>query len=225
MDDSFILSLADAEGLIYIILATIALYVVRKLWQAYRDTRGAVFGLERELAYRNLSRAIAGLVIIVALAFGEFVLAGFIAPTLPANAYLSTATLDLLAVPTGTLPAEFATAMAGATQAPLLAGTSNCIPGRIEITSPQPDDPVNGTVELIGTVNPPAFGFYKYEFSKRGTQVWSPIQAGNQPKIDESLGFWDTTELEPGDYLLRLVVTDNNGNNLDPCVVPIRVVR
>jgi len=225
MTGSFIHSLANAEGVIYIILVTIALFVMRKLWRAYRETRGAVFGLERELAFQRLSRAIAGLVIIVALAFGEFVLASFIAPTLPANAFLSTPTLDLLVIPTGTLPAEFATAMAEASQTTVITGTEGCIPGRIAITYPEPDDPVSGTVELVGTVNPPEFGFYKYEVSQRGSQVWATIQAGNEIKTNEPLGLWDTTELEPGDYLLRLVVTDNNGENYEPCVVPVRVVK
>jgi hypothetical protein len=30
--------------------------------------------------------------------------------------------------------------------------------------------------------------------------------------------------LEPGDYMLRLVVTDNVGNALTPCAIQVRVV-
>jgi hypothetical protein len=35
---------------------------------------------------------------------------------------------------------------------------------------------------------------------------------------------WDTSTLAPGDYLLRLVVTDANGSLLPDCQVPITIL-
>jgi hypothetical protein len=48
---------------------------------------------------------------------------------------------------------------------------------------------------------------------------WLTVQAGDKPKEDEMLGFWDTTQLQAGNYYLRLVVIDNQGIQLDPCTV------
>ncbi|MEW5827741.1 MAG: hypothetical protein AB1846_02540 [Chloroflexota bacterium] len=225
MSAEIIRSLAKFEIVIYISLAALMLYALRNLWRAWRETRGAVFVLERELALRRLSGSITALVFLIALAFVEFVLATFIAPALPAASLLPTPTVNLLVVPTGTLSPEFATAIAQTVQAPSLARTSGCIPGQMVITAPQAGAEVTGQVELVGTVNVANFGFYKYEVSLEGTQVWSTIRAERTLKNDESLGVWDTTELAPGDYLIRLVVVDNEGISLEPCIVPVKVVK
>jgi hypothetical protein len=225
MSTEIIRSLAKFEIVIYIVLAAFMLYALRSVWRAWRETQGAVFVLEREIALRNLSGSITFLVFLVALTFVEFVLATFIAPALPAASLLSTPTVNLLAVPTGTLSPEFATAFAQTAQAPTLAGVSGCIPGQLIITSPQAGTEVSGEVELIGTVNVPNFGFYKYEVSIQGTQVWSTVRAERVQKNNESLGLWDTTELSPGNYLIRLVVVDNQGLSLEPCITPVKVVK
>ncbi len=225
MSAEIIRSLATAETLIYIVLAAIMLYTLRNLWRAWREMRGAVFVLEREIALRRLSGSITGMIFLIALAFVEFVLATFIAPALPAASLLPTPAVNLLVIPTGTLSPEFATAIAQTAQAPSLAGTSGCIPGQLVITSPQAGEEITEQVELIGTVNVANFGFYKYEVSLEGSQVWSTIKAERTQKSNESLGVWDTTELAPGNYLIRLVVVDNQGNNLDPCIVPVKVVK
>ncbi len=225
MSAEIIRSLAKAETLVYIVLAALMLYTLRNLWRAWRETRGAVFVLEREVAMRKLTSSITALVFLIALAFVEFVLATFIAPALPAASLFSTPTVNLLVVPTGTLSPEFATAFAQTAQAPSLAGTSGCIPGQMVITSPQAGAEITGQVELIGTVNTPNFGFYKYEVSLEGTQVWSTVRAEPTLKNNEPLGVWDTTELAPGNYLIRLIVVDNEGNSLEPCIVPVKVVK
>ena len=41
--------------------------------------------------------------------------------------------------------------------------------------------------------------------------------------MEEKLGFWDTTQLEPDNYYLRLVVIDNQGIQREPCVVYLYV--
>ena len=87
-------------------------------------------------------------------------------------------------------------------QGPLV---SECKDGSVEITSPEEGQTVSGTVDIIGTVNIDNFGSYKYEYSRSGTINWITIAAGNQLKLNESLGFWYTSELPPGTYLLQLV--------------------
>jgi len=71
----------------------------------------------------------------------------------------------------------------------------------------------------------PNFGFYKYEYAAQGSETWSTILAGNKPVIAGILGTWDTTEITPGDYQLRLVVSDNTGVELPACIIHVRVVK
>ncbi len=57
-----------------------------------------------------------------------------------------------------------------------------------------------------------------------GSEEWMTIAAGNEIKIDGELNPWDTTSLTPGDYQLRLVATNNLGEALPPCIIPVRVL-
>jgi hypothetical protein len=102
---------------------------------------------------------------------------------------------------------------------------SGCVADRIMITSPKPGEIVKAVVDLIGTADVPNFGFYKYEIALVGTQGWAPVAAEREPKRDELLGKWNTLSLSNGDYFLRLVITDNVGNALEPCVISVRVLN
>ncbi len=158
--------------------------------------------------------------------FAEFFIATFVAPSVPASDILTTPTLDLLAAPPGTLSPADATQAAlspGTQSAP--SGMNGCVPDQIMITSPQPGDVVNGSIQIIGTANVPNFGFYKYEIAPIGTQSWATISAGREAKQDEELGAWNTASLTNGEYFLRLVITDNEGASLEPCVIAVRVAN
>ena len=104
------------------------------------------------------------------------------------------------------------------------AQATGCIPGQIDITSPKPGDQISGSVDLQGTANVPDFGFYKYEFAPVGSDNWATIVARTTVVQDGDLGNWDTSEIATGDYQLRLVVTDNQGNALPACVIPLRII-
>jgi hypothetical protein len=182
--------------------------------------------LEREFALRRLGQATAAAFFILALVFVEFFIATFIAPSLPATDILATPTLDLLLTPPGTLSPEQATQAALFPVTPSVpSGMSGCIPEQIMITAPEPGDPVSGTVEITGTANVPNFGFYKYEIAPMGTQNWATVSAEREAKINAVLGSWNTSSLTNGDYFLRLVVTDNVGVSLEPCVIAVRVAN
>jgi hypothetical protein len=219
-------TLASYEPLIYIALAIGGLFAFRRMWYSWREWRDSVYGLEREFALRRLGQATAAAFFILALVFVEFFIATFIAPSLPATDILATPTLDLLLTPAGTLSPEQATqaALSPITQS-VPSGMSGCIPDQIMITAPEPGDPVSGTVEITGTANVPNFGFFKYEVAPMGSQNWATISAGREPKVNEVLGTWNTSSLTNGDYFLRLVVTDNVGASLDPCVIAVRVTN
>lgn len=217
--------LSTYEVLIYIVLAIGGLFAFRWLWQSWGEWRRAIYSLEREFALRRMGRAIASLTLIFVLFCSELIAASFIVPSLPASFFLSTPTLNLLATPTGTISAELATQIA-LTPHPVstLTGAGGCVPGKLEITSPKSGSEVSGTVGIKGTVNVPNFGFYKYEVAPLNSDSWATISAGRNIVVNGSLGQWDTTTLTPGDYQLRLVATDNQGQSLPPCVIPVRVV-
>jgi hypothetical protein len=219
-------SLANYEALIYITLAIWGLFVFRSLYRTWREWRDSVFSLEREFALRRLGRIAAIALLILCLVFAEFFIATFVAPSLPASDILTTPTLDLLAAPPETLSPSDATQAVlspGTQSAP--SGMSGCVPDQIMITSPQPGDVVNGSIQIIGTANVPNFGFYKYEIAPLGTQNWATISAGREAKQDEELGAWNTASLTNGEYFLRLVITDNEGASLEPCVIAVRVAN
>ncbi len=252
------------EVWIYVFLGAIAFVYFQKLILAWKQWQGTVFGLERDIAQRRFSTALTIIVLLLVFVLMEFVIVSFVAPTYPQMVSLPTATLDLLATPTVTLPVagEAATTKAGsdvggaassgesgspdngnaaagsngasspgasgtaaATAAASMQSQEGCIPGQIEWTFPKPGGEISATVELKGTVNVPNLGFYKYEYAEPGKDVWNTIAAGNQAKIDGQIGFWNTSQLLPGDYQLRLVVADNQNKLFPACVIPVRVVQ
>lgn len=216
--------LGSYEVLIYIVLAIGGLFAFRWLWTSWREWQQSAYRLEREFSLRRMSQAFALSLVVIILLCGEFIAASFVIPGLPAQVFIPTPTLDLLALPAGTLSPELMTRIAAATPAAASANMEGCVPGQLIMTSPKPGEEVKGRIEIIGTVDIPNFGFYKYEVAPRGGETWATIAADTKPKNDELLGAWDTTALTPGDYQLRIVVTDNQGEAMPPCSIPIRVL-
>jgi hypothetical protein len=215
-------SLATYGPLIYIVLTIMGLYAFRRMWRSWREWRDSVYMLEREFALRRLGQATAFGLIVLVLFFGEFYVVTFITPSLPAVDILATPTLDLLATPVGTAPANGVVPLV---TAPAQSGMSGCVEEEIMLTAPASGDEISGTVELIGTADIPNFGFYKYEFATSGTTNWVTISAGTEAKKNASLGLWDTTALTNGDYFLQLVIIDNVGQTIEPCVIAVRVAN
>lgn len=215
-------TLANYEPLIYIVLAVGALFAFRRMWRSWREWRDSVYGLEREFALRRLVQASGLALLILGLVFAEFFIATFIAPSLPASDIMATATLNLLVTPEGTVSSDSPIPL-GTQEVPT--GMSGCIPDQVMITSPAPGDPVRDTVIITGTADVPNFGFYKYEVASMGSQNWATIAANREPVRDGELGEWNTASLTNGDYFLRLVITDNVGESLEPCVIAVRVLN
>ena len=216
--------LASYEVLIYILLAIGGLFSFRWLWRSWQNWQVAVYKLEKEFSVRHLGQSAAISTLILIVFCFEFFMASFIIPGLPAEVFLPTSTLDFISTPTGTLSAEMMTQFAALPLQTNAPNTVGCVPGQVELTSPKPGEEIKGAIDLIGTVNISNFGFYKYEVALQGSDTWATISADRTVKVDAPLGRWDTTALAPGDYQIRLVVTDNQGLALPPCVVPIRVV-
>lgn len=211
---------------IYIITGVVGLFYLRRMVLAWSQWRGAIFGLEREGAQRRFSSAMTALILISLFIMAEFILVSFVSPALPQSMALPTPTLDLLATATATLAPGESTPVPPAAEVLALATTQvgSCINGELEWDEPSPGEEIFGTVSLKGTVNIPNFGFYKYEYSQPGSELWTTIAAGNQVRINQEIGSWNTSQMVPGDYLLRLVAVDNENNPRPACVVQIRIV-
>jgi hypothetical protein len=174
---------------------------------------------------RRLSQALVISLLILFLFFGELFLASFVVPALPTADLLATPTMDILNQTEGTLSKNPSFSSTAAAPAPEISSESisGCLPDELILKSPKPGEEVSDIVTLVGTVDIDNFGFYKYEFSPQGAEAWVTISASRETVRDRELGLWDTSALTPGDYQLRLEVTDNQGQVFPPCIIPVRV--
>jgi hypothetical protein len=210
--------------IIYLLVTVGLLLGIRQLVRARAEAREANYGLEREIAHRHASQAISTLALVGFLAIAEMVLIVFLAPSLPALLQVATPTMNPLLIPTSTLSPELIGTLGAVTPGPTpTTQSTGCVPGQIEITSPKPGDEIKGQTTLIGTADIPNFGFYKYEFAAIDTNTWSAVEASRKVVRNGELGKWDTSAILQGDYQLRLVVADNQGNELPACVIQVRV--
>lgn len=214
--------LVQYEVLIYVILTGTAIVAARSLWKAWFEWHSAVYNLEKELSFQKVRIYGALFILLLMIGLSLFCLVSFIVPFLPSITFQPTATADLLKTPSSTSIPGSLTPGAALISTP--SGSTGCVPGQIMITVPQSGSDVQGKIVLKGTVNVSNFGFYKYEYVPKGNETWATIAAGDKVKNDEDLGAWDTSQLLPGDYQLRLIVTDNLGNLLPPCIINIRVM-
>ena len=218
------LSVSVNQGLIYFVLILGGIFLGRWLWRSWTLWRGSVYKLERQITKRRFSRAIAANAFWLALFLGTFIIGSFVIPSMPASAFIPTPTVDLLVTPTGTISVEMAATIAARPEPQAEDFSEGCVPGELIVDSPLPGETLSGIVELVGTVDIPKFGFYKFEISPTGQEDWATVYAGREVIKDDVLGRLDTSELIPGDYHLRLVLTDNLSVALPPCIVQIRVI-
>jgi hypothetical protein len=216
------------ETYIYLVLGGWAIWEIRRFVLSWEDVRGAAFGLERESAQRHLNSSAVMLVFILMMAISEFSLVYFVIPGVPGATPLLTPTINVLASPTTTLAAvtlqagDTAPATTVSPSSPI--GANGCIPNQLDLTTPRSGDVVSNTVTLVGSVDLPNLGFYKYEVARPGDTAWLTLQAGRGVKHNETLGDWNTVALPAGDYLLHLVATDNQGVDLGACQIEVHVI-
>jgi hypothetical protein len=213
------------QAWIYLLFALAGLLYIRSGLRSLLDLRRAMFGLEREHAIGRLRRAAAMLGLVLAGALATFIVATFVSPAMPDSGVpTAVPTISLLNTPGPTFAAAGTSAVPAT---PIVAGdldSSGCLNPQATLTRPADGETLSGVVEIRGTANIPNFGFYRYEY--RGLtagSAWRAIGAGDETKIDERLGEWDTTLVLPGDYAFRLVVADTAGNAPLPCVIRVSV--
>ena len=219
--------LADFEVPIYLVLGIVAVVYLRRIMISLEEKRTAIFGLEREAAQRKVTAAASILILVGLLTVMEFVVATFLAGELSQGATYATPTIEVLTTPTTTLPGPVPTDATPTPtiypQAQIEGIKSECVNDILEIDSPVHDGEVSGVVEIIGSVNTPSLGSYRYDFSTMGDPNWQTIAAGSGVHIDDNLGNWYTSDLASGAYMLRLVALDNEGNETSTCVIVVNV--
>lgn len=214
------------EAVLYFLLGLAGIIYIYRFWLAWQELREATYGLERQAARERVNQSAVMLFAMLVVAVGTFVLVTFVATSLPAQALMATPTLNLAAaIPQTTASPGDDASLATATPLPTVAvDAAACIPNQIIISEPQANSSISGAVEVRGTVDVPGFGFYKFEVARAEEELWLTIQAGRTVVQDGVLvENWDTSRLPAGDYVLQLVVTDSEGQELPPCRVPVRI--
>ncbi|MHC1741339.1 MAG: hypothetical protein AB9897_09550 [Anaerolineaceae bacterium] len=218
--------LSNYEVLFYFLLAIAVILSLRKVLKAWKQWRSAVFGIEKETSQRVFNQGMTILILCGLFGLSLFVVNTFITPSVPGVQIVGTPTVDLTQQPTATIDVNSLITQTTSGLIPTLVSffSSGCIPDQIGWTSPTDGERISGIVILRGTVNVTDLGMYKYDYSPYGSDAWTTIAAGGSKIVDQPLGGnWDTSDLTPGDYLLRLVVYDHQNNQLPECTIKISI--
>ncbi|MFC1936118.1 hypothetical protein ACFLYP_00470 [Chloroflexota bacterium] len=216
------------EQVIYFVLGLGGVIYAARFLSAWQESRGAIYGLEQVSAQRKLNQAAISIFFLLVVGFVVFALVNFLAPAVAPEVVLPLPSGNIAEARTPTAEGEQAAnpdVLATATPLPTVEIiTSGCIPGEVEITSPVPGEAISGVVTVLGSADVPNFGFYKFEAARADQGLWWPIIAGRTVVKDgELVASWDTALFIPGEYVLQLVVTDNDGDALEPCRVPVLI--
>lgn len=87
------------------------------------------------------------------------------------------------------------------------------------ITSPKEGDKLTGVVQIMGTATHGRFAFYELAWAPQSSpDSWQMIATVQNRIVNGSLGTWDTAQLQPGVYRLRLRVVRDNDKSDDSIV-------
>jgi hypothetical protein len=153
----------------------------------------------------------------VGLVAAVFTVSRYVVPVLNAPALNLAADDGPTATPT---PVPSATPILSGDR--IVVDSSGCGGPGLKITKPESGENIAGAYEIRGTANLPNFAFYKVEISNASTSgTWVTVSVGREPKMDGSLGTFNTEPYPPGEYAFRLIVIDNMGRPSVPCVIVV----
>jgi hypothetical protein len=219
--EEIITFLQNSETGIYLLVGVLGLFAIRKLVSYWREGKRSTFGLERESTQRSFNASLVTVIILVLIAAMEFIVVSFVAPAMPKKVTVSTPTIDFLATLTVTVSSSGSEVPGTVIPTMTLANISEgCVVGKVEWTLPTAGERISGKVTLKGLVKVTDLGFYKYEYSPSGNETWTTIGA-NTAEVFEAT--WDVSGLSPGDYRLRLVVSDTQNRELPPCIIVVNI--
>lgn len=204
------------EWWIYGGLGLAALLSLGLFWSAYQRMEVTPFGLEKSNARRWQFFALTILIFLLGVLAATFAVNRYFPDDFnpAASALTPNARVTATPTPTPVLSANVAV------------DSKDCQPNVSEITNPTDGEQVSGSYDIKGTANIPMLAFYKVEISGLTTNgAWVTLSVGREAKVDGSLGTFNTNNYPAGEYAFRLVVTDNVGNSLPPCVIAVTLVQ
>lgn len=241
-----IIAIREYAGWLY---AVLALFMIRELLAMRRSSRlrdVALFGLERDAASGRAVRSLVTMFLLVTIGVGVYIVSNVLAPALPEESarrarddapLLETPPTVMLPTDTATpppatptrRPGRIVTAPPEPSPAPGdVVSAALCRPENLEILAPAAGAAVGAGTEVVVTV--------RFQAGE-GRRFWLELGAGASPAAWRALGPERTepveraavaqlpTDLAPGPYVLRLVLSGGNGE--DPanavCAVPLRV--
>lgn len=206
--------LARYETYVYVVLAIAGAWCVYGIVQAARRLEDTPFGLERAEAEQARMQAVVGLAVLAILAGGLFWSTRYGTLSL-SGAVVITPTPTPVLTPTPITDSGAVTVDAS--------GCNDVL----RISQPADGTQINTTYEILGTVNTPNLAFYKLELSGSATNGnWVTITVNTEPVTNGViLPSFSPNPYTPGNYAMRVVAYDNDGNSLPPCTVSVSLDR
>ncbi len=216
------------EILLFVLIGAVILVYLRKVFRAWRDWSVALFGLEKELSQRKINQSLSVVIFGGLLGIGLFVINTFVTPSVPGVFLVATPTVEFTGEPTFETSTITTPTFEPTTQGliPTLSAflDRGCIPGQLDWASPQDGGAVGGQVELNVIVNVDNLGFYKIEYRPVTQDSWISIVARSEKTGDIPFStLWNSTDLIPGDYVIRLVAYDNRETALPECTINVLI--
>jgi len=205
--------IAQYQFQIFVAICLLAAIYLGLYLRAHERLLRTPFGLEREELLKRQNRSMAMLTLLVLLAASVYLMGTVVLP-----------------VVYQTRPAPTAAPVPSVTPSPVAASqnivvdSSGCDNPNATLTSPKSGERIAGAYEVHGTADIPNLAFYKFEISGAGTNgEWLSLGVGTTPVVAGTLGRFDATAREAGEYAFRLVVLDSDGNFPPPCVVTVTI--
>ncbi|MDH3944088.1 MAG: hypothetical protein OEV06_08355 [Anaerolineae bacterium] len=218
------------ENAIYFLLGLGGILYAWRFWNAWYQLRISVYGLEKEVARQDLNRAAIYLFLVFVIGAFVFSTVTFTGSMVDVEDMIATPTLQLSGdIPSSGTPGDTPGAGPSIPQTPTPLPTVSvnpefCIEGRIIIATPTSGETVRGEIAITGTVDVERFGFFQVEYARLQDGLWLPIAVKRNVVINGDLvSNWDTSIVPAGDYILQLLVTDNDGVEYDACRIPIHI--
>jgi hypothetical protein len=95
----------------------------------------------------------------------------------------------------------------------------------LNVDSPQRGDVLQGVVSIVGSTNVAGFQSAEVSFAYggEGEGGWFLLERLDHTTQKDVLAVWDTTTITDGDYRLRVLVTLENGEQLEKIIEGLRV--
>ena len=219
---------------------------IRAAWLHWREGSDTLFSLEQDAARTRAARSLMGALGFLALGLGVLLIAGYVAPSLPADATPApTLSVPLLTptptntpfptptpqntptpLPNPTVASVDKVTTPAASPAPTAPPAPICPDPNVQITAPGDGSVFSGPFQIFGTANIQNFGFYKFVLNGPATdnQDRTAGEVVKTPVVNGYLGTLDPSVLlqAPGTYRFSLVAVNTEGNEAPHCTITLR---